>query len=94
MTPDKAKLTRVENNDAFQLDKIDTVRNDEALKVLAENVSAEAWDAAEEKRLVRKIDRKLLSLLCITYGLQVSLLVDIASLRRNHIDSWLCRGRK
>lgn len=50
--------------------KIDTVHQDEALKVLTQYVGDAEWTAQEEKKLVRKIDRKLLTLLCITYGLQ------------------------
>ncbi|KIW95440.1 uncharacterized protein Z519_04024 [Cladophialophora bantiana CBS 173.52] len=49
---------------------IDTFHNDEALKVIVEEHGQNEWDAAEEKRLVRKIDWKLLPLLCLTYGLQ------------------------
>lgn len=49
---------------------IDTIHNDEALKVLAAYHGDEHWEPSEEKRLVRKTDRRLLSLLCITYGLQ------------------------
>jgi hypothetical protein len=49
---------------------VDTLHNDEALKVLANYQGDETWTAEEEKRLTRKIDRRLLSILCITYGLQ------------------------
>lgn len=49
---------------------IDTVHQDEALRVLAQYAGDEAWTPEEEKKLVRRIDRKLLSLLIITYGLQ------------------------
>lgn len=49
---------------------VDTLHNDEALKVLANYQGDEVWTAAEEKKLTRKIDRRLLSILCITYGLQ------------------------
>ncbi|KAK3068656.1 hypothetical protein LTR53_013608 [Teratosphaeriaceae sp. CCFEE 6253] len=49
---------------------IDTLHNDEAVKVLASYGGDLEWSALEEKRLVRKIDRRLLSILCITYGLQ------------------------
>jgi hypothetical protein len=49
---------------------VDTLHQDEALKVLARYAGEEAWTAGEEKKLVRKIDRKLITLLCITYGLQ------------------------
>lgn len=49
---------------------IDTVHQDEALKVLATYEGETSWEAKEEKRLVKKIDRRLMSILCITYGLQ------------------------
>lgn len=49
---------------------IDTIHNDEAVKVLAAYAGEETWTAAEEKMVVRKIDRKLLPLLILTYGLQ------------------------
>lgn len=49
---------------------VDTFHNDEALKVLANYQGEETWTADEEKKLTRKIDRRLLSILCITYGLQ------------------------
>jgi hypothetical protein len=49
---------------------VDTLHNDEALKVLAAYQGDETWTEEEEKKLTRKIDRRLLSILCITYGLQ------------------------
>jgi len=49
---------------------VDTLHNDEAVKVLASYQGDVEWTAAEEKKLTRKIDRRLLSILCITYGLQ------------------------
>ena len=49
---------------------IDTVHNDEAVKVLATYAGDEVWTPEEEKRVVRKIDRRLLPLLILTYGLQ------------------------
>jgi hypothetical protein len=48
---------------------VDTIHNDEALKVLANYAGDEEWTEEEEKKLVRKIDRRLLSILCLTYGL-------------------------
>ncbi|OCL13929.1 MFS transporter [Glonium stellatum] len=53
-----------------QVATVDTIHNDEALKVLARYAGSETWEPAEEKRLVRKIDRRLVSILCVTYGLQ------------------------
>ncbi|OAL53410.1 MFS transporter [Pyrenochaeta sp. DS3sAY3a] len=49
---------------------IDTVHQDEALRVLAQYAGDETWQPEEEKKLVRRLDRKLISLLVITYGLQ------------------------
>jgi len=49
---------------------LDTLHGDEAVKVLAGYDGDLAWSAIEEKKLVRKIDRRLLTILCITYGLQ------------------------
>ena len=49
---------------------IDTVHNDEALKVLATYHGEETWTEQEEKSLRRKIDWKLMPVLCLTYGLQ------------------------
>lgn len=49
---------------------VDTIHNDEAMKVLANYHGDETWDASEEKRVTRKIDWRLLPILCCTYGLQ------------------------
>lgn len=49
---------------------IDTIHQDEALKVLAQYAGDESWTPEEEKKLVRRLDRKLISLLVVTYGLQ------------------------
>lgn len=49
---------------------VDTVHNDEAMKVFAAYTGDENWDAAEEKQLRKKIDRHLLPILCLTYALQ------------------------
>jgi hypothetical protein len=53
-----------------KLELVDTVHQDEALKVLARYEGEQTWTESEEKNLRRKIDRKLIPLLCITYGLQ------------------------
>ncbi|KAF2727747.1 MFS transporter [Polyplosphaeria fusca] len=49
---------------------VDTVHQDEALKVLAQYAGDATWTPEEEKKIIRKIDRRLVSILCITYGLQ------------------------
>lgn len=53
-----------------QTKTIDTLHQDEAVRVLAQYSGDESWTPEEEKKLVKRIDRKLLSLLIITYGLQ------------------------
>jgi hypothetical protein len=55
---------------------IDTLHQDEALTVLARYSGEETWTMEEEKNLVRRIDKKLISLLIVTYGLQYSGLVE------------------
>lgn len=57
-------------NDLKPSTTVDTIHNDEAVRVIAQYAGEEAWTAQEEKKLRMKIDRKLLSVLCITYGLQ------------------------
>lgn len=50
---------------------IDTVHGDEALKIMAAgHGGSDTWEAHEEKKLVRKIDLRLMPILCITYGIQ------------------------
>src|SRR5262245_26334718 len=53
-----------------KLKVLDVVHNDEALKVLARHAEDEVWTEDEEKRLRRKIDRRLLSIICVSYALQ------------------------
>jgi hypothetical protein len=50
--------------------KVDTVHNDEAVKVIAGYQGDLEWTDAEEKKLRRRIDWKLMPILCMTYGLQ------------------------
>ena len=64
---DKTAISMMENCKPTKT--IDTFHNDEALKVLAQYDGDQAWDPSEEKRLVRKIDWKLLPLMCGTYAL-------------------------
>lgn len=49
---------------------LDTLHNDEAIKVLANYTGNEIWTEEEEKKLIRRIDWKLMPILCVTYGLQ------------------------
>lgn len=56
-----------------QLEKsatVDTVHNDQAVEVLYNYQGEQTWTPEEEKRLVRKIDLRLMCLLCVTFGLQ------------------------
>ncbi|CRK20587.1 hypothetical protein BN1723_000400 [Verticillium longisporum] len=53
-----------------ELTPVDTVHNDEALKVLADYHGDSEWTEKEEKRLRRKVDWRLMPVLCATYGLQ------------------------
>lgn len=53
-----------------QVRTVDTVHQDEALKVLGRYTGDLTWTPKDEKKLVSRIDRKLLPLLVITYGLQ------------------------
>jgi hypothetical protein len=52
---------------------VDTFHGDEAATVLANYHGEPTWDDDEEKRVKRKIDCRLLPILCATYGLQVRL---------------------
>jgi hypothetical protein len=49
---------------------LDTLHNDEALKVFANYTGDEAWTEEEEKKLRKKIDWRLMPILCLTYLLQ------------------------
>lgn len=62
-TPDNA-------SDDHKITQVDTVHQDEAMKVLAGYTGEETWTEQEEKQVRRKIDLRLMPVLCITYGLQ------------------------
>lgn len=64
------EMTDVEVEDGRKLAPVDTIHNDEAMKVLAGYSGDETWTGREEKKLRRKIDLKLMPVLCLTYGLQ------------------------
>lgn len=57
-------------NDLKQVKTIDTLHNDEAVKVLNTYDGETDWTDEEEKKLRRKIDLRLMPVLCLTYGLQ------------------------
>ncbi|CAK7209656.1 hypothetical protein SCUCBS95973_000514 [Sporothrix curviconia] len=52
------------------INTVDTVHKDEAMKVLANYHGDEAWTDEEEKKLRRKVDWRLMPVLCFTYLLQ------------------------
>lgn len=61
---------KVTSDDGSPLKTIDTVHQDEAMRVLATYQGPEEWTEQEEKSLRRKIDLRLMPVLCLTYGLQ------------------------
>ncbi|KXJ85017.1 allantoate permease [Microdochium bolleyi] len=72
---EKARSVAVESsegdtNNITKTQTVDTVHNDEGLRVLANYNGDPSWEEAEEKKLRRKVDWKLMPVLCITYGLQ------------------------
>ena len=60
----------IASEDDNVLKAIDTVHQDEAMRVLAAYQGPETWTEQEEKSLRRKIDVRLMPVLCLTYGLQ------------------------
>ncbi|KAF3016764.1 hypothetical protein E8E14_006399 [Neopestalotiopsis sp. 37M] len=65
-----AKHEHVEEGELQRTTTLDTVHHDEAIRVLDAYEGDRTWTEQEEKRLVRKIDRQLLSIVVTTYGLQ------------------------
>lgn len=57
-------------NDLQPTKTVDTIHNDEAMKVITAWAGDEHWEPSEEKALVRRLDKTLLVLLTLTYGLQ------------------------
>ena len=51
---------------------IDTLHDDEATTILKNYTGIKTWLEHEERLVRRKIDIRLLPVLCATYGLQVS----------------------
>lgn len=49
---------------------LDSVHADEAVKVFAKREGDHDWTLDEEKEFMKKIDRKLMPILFLTYGLQ------------------------
>ena len=61
---------QLEKLEELKQQAVDTVHGDEANKILVNYTGDVTWSAEEEKKLVRKIDIRLLTILCLTYGLQ------------------------
>jgi hypothetical protein len=53
-----------------KLEKVDTVHNDQAVQILRQYNGEQNWTDEEEKRLVRKIDLRLMTVLVISFCLQ------------------------
>ncbi|KXJ85647.1 MFS transporter [Microdochium bolleyi] len=73
MDPEKTSTDRTDHGPGSTLHKtetVDTVHQDEALKILSGWTGEQTWTPAEEKTIVRRLDRTLLVLLTLTYGLQ------------------------
>lgn len=49
---------------------VETIHGDEAIKSMAGYAGEREWSPEEEKGLLRKIDRKLLPIMALSYGLQ------------------------
>ncbi|KAG6001709.1 hypothetical protein E4U21_003887 [Claviceps maximensis] len=54
----------------IELTRIDTIHHDEATKVLATFEGERQWTDEEERALRRRVDRRLLPVMCVTYALQ------------------------
>lgn len=61
---------KVDAGPVHPVQRVDTVHKDEALRVLQAYEGDETWTDKEEKKLRRKIDWRLMPVLCATYGLQ------------------------
>lgn len=66
----KREMHELENPDLEQKPTVDAVEADEGSKVLATYMGDREWTPEEEKKLVRNIDARLLTLLTLSYGLQ------------------------
>jgi hypothetical protein len=74
-----------DSEDGNNLKTIDTVHQDEAMRVLATYQGPEEWTEQEEKSLRRKIDLRLMPVLCITYGLQYYDKAMLSQAVRDHL---------
>jgi hypothetical protein len=69
--------------------EMDTAHTDEAMKVLANYTGEQTWTDQEEKKLRRKVDWKLLPIMCMTYTLQY---YDKAMISQAVSGSHVCVG--
>ncbi|KAF2820572.1 MFS general substrate transporter [Ophiobolus disseminans] len=65
-----APMTNSDVEVGRDLKPVDTVHGDEAVRVLAAYSGEETWTEKEETQVRRKIDLRLMPVLCVTYGLQ------------------------
>jgi hypothetical protein len=86
-TTERREASQPPAEELKQVLTVDTVHQDEALKVLGRYAGDLTWTPKDEKKLVSRIDRKLLPLLIITYGLQYydkAMLSQAVSLPASH----------
>ncbi|TLD31823.1 hypothetical protein E2P81_ATG07313 [Venturia nashicola] len=90
------KAPQADDGESHNTKMIETVHHDEAVKVLATYHGEETWEDAEEKRLRRKLDWKLMPILCITYGLQYydKAMLSQAALFGLRVDLDLMKGSR
>lgn len=87
-----AHVDRTEQSDHLKpTATVDTVHNDEALKVIQGYDGDSVWTVAEEKRLRRKVDWKLMPILCFTYGLVYYDKAMLGQAVSSHLDLLLGR---
>jgi hypothetical protein len=67
---EKKASTYAEGEDILKPSSLDTVHGDEAVNVIHNYSGETTWTEQEEKRLVRKVDVRLITILAITGALQ------------------------
>ncbi|KAJ5951065.1 Major facilitator superfamily domain general substrate transporter [Penicillium vulpinum] len=68
MSSIKEDVSHISHGEEGVMKKLDTAHGDEAIRVLAAYDGDQTWTPEEEKKLCRKIDLKLLPVLCVTYA--------------------------